>query len=694
MADNNIIEKLDIDAPVMANAKEVIQELRGLIEQAEQRTERYDLSWVGKARAFAEAGMPINKTLRPDLEESVNFNETENLFITGDNLDALKILQESYLGKVDMIYIDPPYNTGKDFVYHDKFGKTMAEMKEASKDTEGNRQFTVNSRDNGRFHSDWLSMMYPRLRIARNLLSDNGVIFISIDDNEQANLKLLCDEVFGEGNFVNCISINMSNMSGPKVQHAITGKRFPKIKEYLLLYTKNADRYKLHIPKIPKEKWDAEYNLIIPNFTRELAEQLESGEYFDNINEVLKGMKLVSLNQFIKENDIEDENDEWKFKNSYRIFASKPNTALLKLAKENKEYEQDVFVLENASEQQKLITTKFNRESRTARIELVSAYSKSEIFFGDQWGDIVTTGGIGAEGGVPYPNAKKPLKMIERMIYSSNIKDRGLVLDFFAGSSSTAHAVMKYNIKNKAKLKYIMVQIAENLDEALKTAEQSVIKDIKRAIDFLDSIGKPHTIDQISRERIRRAAVKLCTRHADESQHPQLFEEIADHSSTTLTNHVRNDSLRHNDAKDYGFRAFRIDTTNTNDSIFKIPAETTQRDLFSAVDNIKKERTPLDLLFATLTAMALEMNRQLRITNYELREGEVQTLYVYDYFGELSGLLACFDEKISEATILEMARMKPLAAVFRDSSFATAADKINLKEHFRTISPDTKLKVI
>ena len=168
MANNNIIEKLDIDALVMANAKEAILELQRLIEQAEQRTERYDLSWVGKARAYAEAGMPINKTLRPDLDESVNFNETENLFITGDNLDALKLLQESYLGKVDLVYIDPPYNTGKDFVYHDKFSKTFEEAKEESKDAEGNRQYTVNSRDNGRYHSDWLSMMYPRLRIADN----------------------------------------------------------------------------------------------------------------------------------------------------------------------------------------------------------------------------------------------------------------------------------------------------------------------------------------------------------------------------------------------------------------------------------------------------------------------------------------------------------------------------------------------
>ncbi|KAA6306133.1 hypothetical protein EZS27_042211, partial [termite gut metagenome] len=209
---------------------------------------------------------------------------TENLFITGDNLDALKLLQESYLGKVNMIYIDPPYNTGKDFVYYDNFRADVGDyaIESGKKDEDGNTlvaedKYKQNTRSAGRFHSDWLSMMYPRLKLARNLLADTGVIFISIDDNEQANLKLLCDEVFGEGNFINQLVVNMSNLSGPKIQHAITGKRFPKIKEYVLLYSKTAD-YKLCIPKQTKEKWDNEYNLIIPEYTNEIDELLENGE--------------------------------------------------------------------------------------------------------------------------------------------------------------------------------------------------------------------------------------------------------------------------------------------------------------------------------------------------------------------------------------------------------------------------------
>lgn len=652
MNDEGGVEKIDLEKVDWRGSREFFESLGEALDKLDDKDESYDFTWVGKRKSIIEAGAPINKTFRPDVSASKNWDTTENLFIEGDNLDALKLLQESYLGKVKMVYIDPPYNTGKDFVYHDNFKVSIEQYDEDTEyhDEDGNIQFKKNEKSNGRYHSDWLSMMYPRLKLARNLLSEDGVIFISIDDNEQANLKKLCDEVFGEDNFINSVAVNMSNMSGPKIQHAITGKRFPKIKEYILLYAKSSDKYRLRIPKTPKEKWDPEYNLIVPNFTKELSESFESGDTISNPNELVKDLELVSLKKFMNSEGITEDDDEWKFENSYRIFASKPNTALLKIAREKDDYQSDIYVLENSSEQLKLITTKFNRESRTARIELVSALSKAEVFYGDQWGDIVTTGGIAAEGGVPYPNAKKPLKLMERLIYASNVKDGDIVFDFFAGSASTGHALMKYCHDNQVKASYIMVQLDEDLDESLKTAETSAKRDIKLAIDFLDSIGKPHYISEIAMERLRRAGVKF--------------------------------------GKAEGFRVLRIDDTNHKD-VYRPAADYQQNMLDELVDNVKEDRSDLDLLYGVLTATAWELNKPL-----ETVELDGTTVYKYDYFGEVSGLVACFADEISEEAIKQIAQLKPLTAVFKEGSFPNSQAKVNLAEHFRIISSDTKVKVI
>jgi len=653
MRDEGGIEKIDIEKTNWRSSREFFESLGEALDKLDDKDESYDFTWVGKRKSIIEAGAPINKTLRPDVDASKNWDTTENLFIEGDNLDALKLLQESYLGKVKMIYIDPPYNTGKDFVYHDNFKADAQQYDEDTEyhDSDGNIQFKKNEKTNGRYHSEWLSMMYPRLKLSRNLLSEDGVIFISIDDNEQANLKKLCDEVFGEDNFINTIAVNMSNMSGPKIQHAITGKRFPKIKEYILLYAKNSEKYKLRVPKTPKEKWDPEYNLIIPDLSKELSESFESGDLDGDPNELVRDLELLSLKKYMASEGIQEDDDEWKFENSYRIFASKPNTALLKLAKEKTDYTSDIYVLENSSEQLKLITTKFNRESRTARIELVSALSKAEVFFGDQWGDIVTTGGIAAEGGVPYPNAKKPLKLMERLIHSSGIVDGDTILDFFAGSASTGHALMKYSAENNIKAKYILVQLDEDLDQSLKeTSDANTKRDIKVAIDFLDSINKPHTISEISMERLRRAGTKF--------------------------------------SNSDGFRALRIDDTNYKE-VYKAAGEYTQANLLDTVDNVKEDRSDLDLLYGVLTATAWELNRPCETTTLD-----GVPVYKYDYFGEVSGLVACFAPQISEEAIKQIAQLKPLTAVFRESSFPDSQAKVNLAEHFRIISPETKVKVI
>jgi len=649
MANNNIIEKLDIEALVPANAKEAIQELKELIEQAELRTERYDLSWVGKARAYAEAGMPVNKTLRPDLDESVNFNETENLFITGDNLDALKLLQESYLGKVDMIYIDPPYNTGKDFVYHDKFSKTFEEVKEESKDAEGNRQYTVNSRDNGRYHSDWLSMMYPRLRIARNLLSDTGVIFISIDDNEQANLKLLCDEVFGEENFVGQWNWYKSE-TPPNLSQKIK-----KNIEYILGYEKRNNSERFY--GLKKESKSDDPFTKPQNTIKELRFPIGSINIKSKTNKIEKG--IYGTEKFPNEllNDIFIENGKNKneacFKNKFIWTQEKLGIEILNGTIINLS-ENGVLSYKKANYNPEVppnfISSEVGSTNEKARVELI------KLMDGDYF---------------DYP---KPINLIKYLI-NFKFGTNDIIMDFFAGSATTAHAVMQLNAEDNGNRKWILVQLDEETPENSEARKAGY-----------------QTIDAIARKRIRRAAKSL--------SEPRFSQDLQDKQDLFFKNSQRSENLDNPEnltkitVQDYGFRALKIDTTNINDGIFKSPAETVQGDLFSTVDNIKKERTPLDLLFGTLTAMALELNKELRIKNYELRDGSSQTLYIYDYFGELSGLVACLDEIISEETIREIARMKPLAAVFRDSSFATSADKVNLAEHFRTISPDTKVKVI
>ncbi|MGI6572364.1 MAG: site-specific DNA-methyltransferase [Fermentimonas sp.] len=294
--------------------------------------ECYEFTWVGKKQSIIEGNRPIRKTLRPAKEKSKNWDTTENLFIEGDNLEVLKLLQNSYLNSIKMIYIDPPYNTGNDFVYRDNFAVSREDYEDEMGvyDEDDNRLFK-NTETNGRFHSDWCSMMYPRLQLARNLLSDGGVIFISIDDNEVTNLRNICDEVFGESNFVNCIAVNMNSLSGVKMTHAISGKRYPAQKEYILLYKKSDKPLSLFIDKNHKDKWDKEYNLIIPSLTRN---QLEEFDNLDDIsiNNILKDMELKSLTEFANNNSI-TLTDEWKWANSYRIFGTKSNTALVRKLK-------------------------------------------------------------------------------------------------------------------------------------------------------------------------------------------------------------------------------------------------------------------------------------------------------------------------------------------------------------------------
>lgn len=611
--------------------------------------EKYQLSWVGKKEALVNANTPCNKTLRPVKEKSVDFDNTKNIYIEGDNLEVLKILQESYLNKIKCIYIDPPYNTGNDFIYTDNFDtETKIELNKSGQLDDYSNRLVSNLDTSGKFHSKWLSNIYARLKLARNLMSEDGLIYISIDDNEAYNLKKICDEIFGENNFINTIVVNMSNMSGPKVQHAINGKRFPKIKEYIIIYSKNKDKYRMNIPKIEKGEWDNEYNIIIPEMEENFLTNIDFKD-INILNDEIKCMNCVSLKSFMKENGIDEKNNEWKLNNAYRIFASKPNEALLKKASELT-FNQNIIFLKNSSGQNKLIKTDFNKETKTARIELLNAQEKMMTYLGDHWDDIVTTGGVAQEGNVYFGNGKKPTKLLERIITSSNSPE--IVLDFYSGSASTAHAVMKYNSKFKKNTKFIMVQIPENLDETLKIANGDSKKNIEETIKFLDRINRPHFITDLAEERIIRSAKK-----------------VQEETNADI---------------DYGFRVYKVDSSNMKD-VYYAPTDLQQAQLNMFESNIKEDRTSEDLLTQVILDLGLTLD--LSIEEREIFNNNV-------YFVENNSLVACFDDTIDIKIVDEICKCNPLKIVFKESSFKNDSDKINTFERIKKISSETEVNIL
>ena len=615
---------------------------------AEGQRERYQFTWPGKREAKQEAYRQIDKCLRPCPEESVDWDTTGNLYIEGDNLDALKLLRNTYAGKVKMIYIDPPYNTGHDFIYDDDFAQTKADYVAESGDyDEDGGRLVANPESNGRFHSDWCSMMYPRLLLARDLLSEDGAIFISIDDNEVSNLTTIVKEVFGQSNLINTIAVNMSNMSGPKIQHAITGKRYPKIKEYLLICSKDLTRYSLRIPKLIKSSWDPEYNQIIPELTLSEFETIYSNDVdYSTAEKILSEKTIVSLNSYIKENNLPN-TLEWKLDNSYRIFASKPNSALLRMASELS-FTSQLAPICNASGQIKIIRTDFNRQTRTARIELANARVNAESFLGDQWGDIVTTGGVAQEGGVPFENGKKPIKLLRRAIDCIATEGNEIILDFFSGSASTAHAVIKLNAEDGCNRKFIMVQLPEVCYEKSEAAKAGY-----------------KNICEIGKERIRRAGKKIAEEVEESNRQLKPGEEPKK-------------------VPDVGFRVLKIDSSNFED-VSAEPGEFSQNAMLRFADNLKLDRTPDDLIIQVMLKKQIELSAPI-----EKLDVDGRTVFSVDN----GRLVACFDRDVPVEVMTSMAKMEPDYAVMRDASFAGDDAVSNFAEIFKNYSSITEVEVI
>lgn len=610
------------------------------------KEERYQFTWPDKKKSVLLANSPIAETLRPCREESVDFDNTENLYIEGDNLDVLKLLQETYLGKVKMIYIDPPYNTGNDFVYNDDFAESTDDYLDRSGqfDDDGNRLFQ-NTERNGRFHTDWLNMIYPRLKIARNLLSDDGVIFISIDDNEQANLKEICDEVFGAENFSCLLCVKMSHLSGMKMSHK--DKKIPKIKEFVYMYVKNINN--IHInPVYVSGEWDnvlERYTGYIENFESDISKW----------ERVTLKSKLVGLT--------EKEANEFKIRFADRIFRTAVNDTFAKMPKDN-----TFRYVESATGLKKI---SYNAE------EVIFAISKLQKIDGvlqpaDTIGDIWTDIGINnlhKEGGVAFPNGKKPLKLINRLLKISTDKD-SIVMDFFSGSATTAHAVMQLNAEDGGHRKFIMVQIPEKTDEKSEA--------FKAGYKNICEIGK---------ERIRRAGKKIKA---------QLMAEKEENGDTAgkKCNSVREainraywaEVIGHKDVKDLdtGFRVLKLDSTNMKD-VYYNPAEITIDTIMGTVDNIKEDRTPEDLLFQVMLDLGVLLSSKI----------EKSTIGGKTVFNvEDSYLIACFDDNVTDEVITAIAKQKPYYFVMRDSSMANDSVATNFEQIFAAYSPDTVRKVL
>ena len=703
MSNAEVFEKMDLSTPdlVNENAQKIAQlfpncvvESRGsdgavkhsidfdALKQelshdvASDDAQRYQMTWPGKAESVIEGNAPIDKTLRPSRDESVDFDTTKNLFIEGDNLDALKLLQETYLGKVKMIYIDPPYNTGKDFVYKDNFKAKKADFDEDSDytDEEGGR-LVSNPNSNGRYHSDWLSMIYPRLRLARNLLSDDGVIFISIDENEVTNLNKLCTEVFGEDNFLENVIWDKGNPKGD-------AKGFSTQSENICVYAKNIEIFKneqsFMRPKKNAQKILAKASFIfkkngsndIPKDLKDIAKRYELDL---DLNIYKKVVTLEDINKdfqkWIKLQDISNGEKAYQYIDNigqvYReVSMAWPNKKqapkvyfiplIHPVTKEEcpvpeRGWRNPPETMQKLLEENKIIfgvdhTTQPRRKYLLS--ENMNETIPNILYFGGSDDKVLKGFSLSFENPKPHEFIKQ---IISYVLKDSN----DIILDFFAGSGTTAHAVMALNAEDGGNRKCISVQLPEVTDskgEAYKAGYK--------------------TIAEISKERIRRAGKKILADNA-ESKEPKDLSNL-----------------------DTGFRVLKVATGNRL-NIKDVPSAERQEGLFDKIGNIKSDRSGEDLLFGVILDWGIDLS--LPIETLSIGGKTVYAVYDRtDLEDTYPLLMACFSDDITDAFTQEIAtHHKPLRMVFKDESFrGNDSAKINTAEIFKTISPTTQVKVI
>ena len=575
----------------------------------EGREERYQFTWPDKKKAMLAANAPITATLRPVVADSVGKDGTpggfdsENLYIEGDNLEVLKLLQETYLGKVKMIYIDPPYNTGNDFVYNDDFSVECGEwrVKSGDYDESGNRMVT-NTESNGRFHTDWLNMIYPRLRLAKDLLADDGAVFISIDDNEVKNLMAMCDEVFGTSNFL--ATFVWQKKYGP----ANDAKGVSATHEYILLYGKNSDVWMPGLLPRSDEQLKAYKNP--DNDPRGVwrASDLSARTYSASCDYIITGPTGLKFSPPPSRSWIVNKESYQKLLADNRITFGSDGTGRPMQKK---------FITEvkGGITPETWLPRERGGDNKIARYELKDIFPEN-LF-----------------------DTPKPSKLISYLITISGVEKDAIILDFFSGSATTAHAVMKLNAEDGGHRKFIMVQLPEKTDEKSEAYKAGY-----------------KNICEIGKERIRRAGRK-----------------IKENAGLTAPVDL-----------DIGFRCLRLDSSNM-ENVYYTPEEISQQDMFSLVDNVKSDRTPEDLLFQVMLDLGVLLSSPI----------EVKEIAGKKVFNVAEGfLLACFDHDVTEETVKAIAQMKPYYAVFRDSSMANDSVATNFDQIFETYSPETVRKVL
>lgn len=637
---NAVTEAKNEDGEVIRaiDAEVLRQEISAAVVEGPQ--ERYQFTWPDKKKSVVLANQPIAKTLRLDRAKSVGRDgtpgnvDTENIYIEGDNLDALKLLQETYLGKVKMIYIDPPYNTGSDFIYEDDFSQETEEYlgNSGQYDEEGNR-LVQNTESNGRFHTDWLNMLYPRLKIAKDFLTDDGVIFISIDDNEQQNMKKICDEIFGRQNFVAQL-VWEKKKKGSFLSKAITN-----IKEYIIVYCKNNIKFEGLIGEIndSTETYPC-INAVNKRELRTIPAGIESkykernyfmpkgSEISDTTMSIVLHSDLVIKNGVLAETLVLEGN--WRYsQEAMKEYAEKKELYITR----------DLYLRRIVSDVRnktmKDLLPRIGDDAEVSHKDDVDISNLNSSGWGsNEDADEELRLLFGVQKMMDYP---KPSRLIIKLLASyRNTKD-SIFMDFFSGSATTAHAIMWLNAKDGGCRKFIMMQLPEKTEES-SAAYKAGCK----------------TICDVGEERIRRAGKK-----------------IKEESGADM---------------DYGFRVFRVDSSNMED-VYYCPADYDQGQLNMFADNLKPDRTPEDLLFQVMLDLGI-------LLSSEIEEIEIAGKKVFSVAGGY--LIACFDSDITEKTVKAIAQKQPFCAVFRDSGMANDSVMTNFEQIFETYSPKTQRKVL
>jgi adenine-specific DNA-methyltransferase len=604
--------------------------------------ERYRLEWPGKKEAIVTANLPTTKTLRPIREDSVDFDNTENVYIEGDNLEVLKLLQESYLGKIKMIYIDPPYNTGKDFVYKDNFSKdAQDELLESGQKDETNQRLVVNPETSGRYHSDWLTMMYPRLKLARNLLTDDGVIFISIGEQEVHNLRKITDEIFGEVNFIGGagrISKKANNQGdywAPNFDHVLT---YCKSREFCVPFFGGINYSNYNEIETEGPRKGEKYQLVRLYMTSlDPMRGCNNQRYFiecpDGSFVIPPGSIFpneITDGAFIPPQSGQDKVWRW----SYKSYLEKKDQIVVK------EVRSSNLVNQNGQE------TFWNVYTKTYLQDVIDKSSATPNNFIE---DHINQSASHELKDLKIPfDFPKPSSLIEFLANTCRVQNDDLVLDFYSGSASSAHAILKSNSKDNGRRKFIMVQLPEITD-----------------INSDEYKAGYKNICEIGKERIRRASIKIKEEKLQKAKKDGMFADFKD-------------------TQDYGFRVYRLDDSNMQDVYYK-PQDYKQASLELFSDNVKTDRTADDLLAQVMLDWGLALS--LKIEQVEISGRQVFKVAE-------NSLYACFDKNIDEHFAKELASSKPLRVVFRDAGFKDDTAKTNVKQLLKQLSPETEMKVI